>query len=112
MTVHVMLEEHVLAGRIVDLRVVTVPEFGMRASFRLDCAGQRSVICGVAEDVARRFIAFYREGDIATVRGTYETRPSTASANTPWAGRFRIHALPSVAAAQDSLTQQCEPAYS
>jgi len=112
MTVRLMLQEHVLAGRIVDLTVMTVPEFGMRASFRLDCAGQRSVICCVADNVARKFIELYREGDIATVRGTYETRPSTASANTPWTGRFRIHALPSVAAAQDSLTQQCEPAYS
>jgi len=112
MTVRVMQQEHVLAGRINDLTVMTVPEFGVRASFRLDCAGQRSVICCVADDVARKFVALYREGDIATVRGTYETRPSTASADTPWADRFRIHALPSVAAAQDSPTQQYEPAYS
>ena len=103
MTVHVMPQEHVLAGRIVDLTVMTVPEFGMRASFRLDYAGQRSVSCCVADDVAREFIALYREGDIAAVSGTYETRPSTASANTPWAGRFRIHALRSVVAAQGSF---------
>ena len=112
MTVRLMLQEHVLAGRIVDLTVMTVPEFGMRASFRLDCPGRRPVICCVADDVARKFIALYREGDIATVKGTYETRPSTASASTPWADRFRIHALPTLSAAQDSLTQQCEPAYS
>ena len=99
MTVRVMQQEHVLAGRINDLTVMTVPEFGMRASFRLDCAGQRSIMCCVADDVARELIAFYREGDMATVRGTYETRPTTASANTPWAGRFRIHALADVAAA-------------
>jgi hypothetical protein len=33
MTVHVMLQEHVLAGRIVRLTVMNVPEFGMRVSF-------------------------------------------------------------------------------
>jgi hypothetical protein len=112
MTVHVMLQEHVLAGRIVDLTVMTVREFGMRTSFRLDCAGQRSVACCVADDVAPEFIALYREGDMATVSGTYETRPSTASANTPWAGRFRIHAPRRVAAAQASFPQQYAPAHS
>jgi hypothetical protein len=96
----VTLQEHILAGRIVGLTVMTVPEFGMRARFRLDCAGQRSVICCAADDIARELIAVYREGDMATVRGVYETRPSTASVNTPWAGRFRIHALADPAAAR------------
>jgi hypothetical protein len=87
------MEEYILAGRIVGLRVMTVPEFGVRASFRLDCAGRYPVTCAVAGDVARELVAFYREGDTVAVKGIYETRPSTASSKTPWAGRFHVRAL-------------------
>ena len=83
----------ILIGHVTGLRIFTVPEFGMRASFRLKCCGQGSIICCVAEDVAREFVTYYREGDIVAVQGTYEPRPSTASPKTPWAGRFRIHSL-------------------
>ena len=90
------MQEHILVGRIVGLAVMTVPEFGTRAGFRLESSGQCFVTCCVAGDVAREFIAFCREGDIVTVRGVYEPRPSTAASNTPWAGRFRVLALQAV----------------
>jgi hypothetical protein len=32
-------------------------------------------------------------GDIVTVKGFDEPRPSTAAANTPWNGRFRVRAV-------------------
>ena len=83
----------ILIGHVTGLRIFTVPEFGMRASFRLECCGQCSIICCVAEDVVREFVTYYREGDIVAVQGTYEPRPSTASAMTPWAGRFRVRTL-------------------
>jgi hypothetical protein len=87
------MQEHILVGRIVGLAVMTLPEFGTRASFRLESSGQCSVTCSVAGDVAREFIAFCCEGDIVTVRGVYEPRPSTAASNAPWAGRLKVRAL-------------------
>jgi hypothetical protein len=30
---------------------------------------------------------------MVTVRGIHEPRPSTAAANTPWLGRFRVRAV-------------------
>jgi len=86
-------KRHILIGHITGLRTFTVPEFGMRASFRLECGGQCSIICCVAEDLAREFVTYYREGDIVAVQGTYEPRPSTASPKTPWIPRFCIQAL-------------------
>jgi hypothetical protein len=83
-------QERILTGRITNLIITTVPEFGTRASFRIECAPQASVFCCIADDVAREFIAHYREGDMVVVRGFDEPRPSTAAANTPWAGRFRV----------------------
>jgi hypothetical protein len=88
-----MLHEHFLIGRITGLRIFKVPEFGTRASFKLECPGQGSVTCAVAGDVAREFVAYYREGDIVAVTGTAEARPSTASSQTPWAGRLRVRTL-------------------
>jgi hypothetical protein len=86
--------EQLLTGRIANLVIFRLPEFGTRASFRIDCAGRRPVVCCVAGDVvAREFITHYREGAKVAVTGTHEPRPSTASANTPWAGRFRVHAV-------------------
>ena len=88
-TSRTILQERILTGRITDLVITTVPEFGARASFRIECAPQASVFCCIADDVAREFIAYYRESDMVAVRGFDEPRPSTAAANTPWGGRFR-----------------------
>ena len=87
------MDEHHLIGRIADLTIFSVPEFGTRASFKLECAEQCSITCCIAGDVAREFVAYYRKGDLVAVRGIYELRPSTASSKTPWAGRFRVRAL-------------------
>ena len=87
------MQEPALAGRIIGRAVMTVPEFGTRANFRLECPGQCSVICCAAGDVARELITYHCEGDMVLVRGVDEPRPSTASANRPWAGRFRVRAL-------------------
>jgi len=85
--------EQILIGGIIRLRIFTVPEFGTRASFVLERATQDPVDCCVAGEVARAFIAGYREGDIVAVSGTFEPRPSTASSKTPWTGRFRVRSL-------------------
>ena len=55
-----MKQEHVLIGRITGPRVFSVPEFGTRASFTLECLGQCSVACCIAGDVARGFLASCR----------------------------------------------------
>jgi hypothetical protein len=88
-----MKQEHVLIGRVTGPRVFSVPEFGTRASFMLECSGQCSVACCIAGDVARGFLAYCREGDIVAVDGIYEPYPSTASPKTPWVARFRVRAL-------------------
>lgn len=49
--------------------------------------------CCAAGAVARELVTFYCEGDTVAMSGVYEPRPSTASSKTPWAGRFRVHAL-------------------
>ena len=89
-TSRTIVQERILTGRITNLIITTVPEFGTRASFRIECAPQASVFCCVADDVAREFIAHYCEGDMVAVRGFDEPRPSTAAANTPWGGRFHV----------------------
>ena len=88
-----MIQEQFLIGRIILLQIFKVPEFGTRASFRLECTNRRYVTCAVADDVAREFVTYYREGDIVAVTDTYAPRPSTASSETPWAGRFRVRTL-------------------
>ena len=88
-----MMQDHFLIGRITRLQIFRASEFGARASFRLERPGESSVICSVADDVAREFIAHYREGDIVAVTGAFEPRPSTASSITPWGGRFRVRTL-------------------
>ena len=85
-----MMQEHILIGRIAGLTIIRVPEFGPRVSFRIERAGCSPVICCIAGDVAREFTARYRTGDTVAVRGSYEARPSTASVNARWAGRFRV----------------------
>jgi hypothetical protein len=87
-----IMQEHVLTGRIASLVIFRLSEFGTRASFRLEGAGGCPVVCSVSGNVAREFIAHYCEDDMVTVRGIHEPRPSTAAANTPWLGRFRVRA--------------------
>ena len=85
-----MTQECSLVGRITRLAFFRVPEFGTRASFHLDCAGRPTATCAVDGDIARNFVKYYCEGDIVAVTGFHEARPSTAAANTPWPGRFRV----------------------
>ena len=80
-------------GCITRLRVFTVTEFGTRASFVLQRLRQDPIDCCIDGNVARAFIASYREGDTVAVSGMFEPRPSTASSKTPWAGRFRVRYL-------------------
>lgn len=95
-----MQNQVVLNGRVGGLRFFTLPEFGTRATFTIEAVGQRPLVCAVEGDPAREFSTHYCDGDIVTVAGFFETRPSTAAGNTPWAGRFRVRA---VYTAQDSL---------
>ena len=85
-----MIQECSFTGRITCLAIFKVPEFGTRASFRLECAERPPAICAVDGDVARNFVKNYCEGDVVVVRGFHEPRPSTAAVNTPWVGRFRV----------------------
>ena len=50
------MQERVLIGRIIGLQILTVPEFGTRASFRIAGPGQPSVTCSVSGNVARELI--------------------------------------------------------
>jgi len=95
-----MTQECILTGRITRLTIFRVPEFGTRASFHLECAGRPPAVCAVTGNVAREFIAYYCEGDSVVVTGFHEARPSTAAANTPWVGRFRVR---EIRVAQDVL---------
>jgi len=85
-----MTQECMLTGQITRLAIFKVPEFGTRVSFQLECAGRASAVCAVDGDIAREFVKHYCEGDMVVVSGFYEPRPSTAAANTPWIGRFRV----------------------
>ena len=87
------MQEHTFTGRITGLVIFRVPEFGTRARFKVEDMGRSPVVCAVEGDVAREFIARYREGDEITVTGVYEPRPSTAAANTPWVPRYRVRAV-------------------
>lgn len=87
------MQNHVLVGRITGLRLFSVPEFGTRASFKLECRERGSVTCAVEGDVTREFLSYCREGDLVALTGVDEPRPSTASLNTAWSGRFRVRAL-------------------
>ena len=85
-----MTQKCILTGRITRPAIFKLPEFGTRVSFQLECAGRASAVCAVAGEVAREFVTHYCEGDLVAVIGFHEPRPSTASANTPWVGRFRV----------------------
>ena len=90
------MHQRIFTGRIVNLAVFSVVEFGTRASFKIEGAAQCPVVCAVDGDLALKFIAHYREGDIVVVSGFDEPRPSTAAAKTPWLGRFRVCAVHAV----------------
>ena len=64
-----MIQGHLLVGRIAGLRVFRVPEFGTRASFRLQCLRECPVTCSVAGALARELVTFYCEGDMVAVSG-------------------------------------------
>jgi len=87
------MQKSTLTGRIANLAIFSLVEFGTRASFKIDCGAQSPIVCAVEGNVAREFIAHYREGDMVAVTGIDEPPPSTAAANTPWLGRFRVHAV-------------------
>jgi len=91
-----MMHQHIVTGRIANLVFYSLVEFGTRASFKIEGAAQRPVVCAVDGDLARKFMAHYREGDIVAVSGFDEPRPSTAAVNTPWLGRFRVCAVRAV----------------
>ena len=87
------MQQHILTGRITRLAIFTLSEFGTRASFILERPKACPVSCSVSGNVAREFVAHYFEGDMVAVTGIHESRPSTAAANTPWSGRFRVGAM-------------------
>ena len=87
------MQEHSFTGRITGLVIFRVPDFGTRAMFKVEDLGRSPVVCALEGDVAREFIARYREGDEVTVTVIYEPRPFTAAANTPWVPRYRVRAV-------------------
>ena len=90
------MHERILTGRIANLIIFALVEFGTRASFKIEDAAQCPVVCAIDGEIARQFVAHYCEGDIVTVTGFDEPRPSTAAANTPWLGRFRVRTVRAV----------------
>jgi hypothetical protein len=87
------MEEHIVAGHIARLAIFELSEFGTRASFTVEGTGRCPVVCAIEGNIAREFVAHYGDGDLVAVRGMHEARPSTAAANTPWPGRFRVRAM-------------------
>jgi hypothetical protein len=87
------MEDCFFSGRIADLSIFNVQEFGLRAGFKIERPGQAPIVCAVSGEVAQKFVGRYREGDIVVVGGVHEPRPSTAAGNTPWNGRFRVRAV-------------------
>jgi len=87
------MQERTFTGRIANLAMFSLVEFGTRASFKIEWGAQSPIACAVEGNVAREFIAHYCEGDMVAVTGVDEPRPSTAAANTPWLGRLRVHAV-------------------
>jgi len=83
------MAEHIVAGRIARLAIFALSEFGTRASFIVDELG-RPVVCAAEGDIAHELIGRYFEGDNVVVKGVYEPRPATATANTPWVTRLRV----------------------
>jgi len=90
------MQERTLTGRIANVAIFSLVEFGTRASFKIECGARSRTVCAVEGNAAREFIAHCCEGDMVTVRGVDEPRPSTAAVNTPWLGRFRVCAMRAV----------------
>ena len=88
----IIMQKSTLTGRIANLAIFSLVEFGARARFKIECGALFPIVCAVEGNVAREFIAHYCEGDMVAVTGVDEPRPSTAAANTPWLGRFRVRA--------------------
>jgi hypothetical protein len=88
--------ERILTGRVANLIIFSLVEFGTRATFKIEDAAQCPVVCAIDGDVARQFIANYCESDSVTVSGFDEPRPSTTAANAPWPGRFRVRTVRAV----------------
>ena len=87
------MQERTLTGRIANLAIFSLVEFGTRARFKIEFGARSPIVCAVEGNVAREFIAHYCENDMVAVTGVDEPRPSTAAVNTPWLGRFRVHAV-------------------
>jgi len=87
------MHQRIVTGRIADLTIFSLVEFGTRVSFKIEGPARTPILCAIDGDIAREFIAHYCEGDIIAVSGFDEPRPSTAAANTPWLGRFRVCAV-------------------
>ena len=87
------MQERTLTGRIANLAIFSLAEFGIRARFKIECGAGSPIVCASEGNVAREFIAHYCENDMVAVTGVDEPRPSTAAVNTPWLGRFRVHAV-------------------
>ena len=84
------MQQQSFAGHIRNLKLHSLSEFGLRISFTIDGAHKGSVNCVAAGGVARELARCLREGDWMVVGGLEEPRPASASALTPWRGRFRV----------------------
>ena len=47
------MHQHIVTGRIANLVFFSLVEFGTRASFKIEGAAQRPVVCAVDGDLAR-----------------------------------------------------------
>lgn len=84
------MQQQSFAGHIRNLKLHSLSDFGLRVSFTIDGARKGSVNCVAAGGVARELAESLREGDWMVVGGQEEPRPASASALTPWRGRFRV----------------------
>ena len=84
------MQQQSFAGHIRNLKLHSLSEFGLRVSFTVDGARKGPVHCVAAGSVARELAECMREGDWMVVGGQQEPRPASASALTPWRGRFRV----------------------
>jgi len=54
-----MMHQRILTGRIANLVVFSLVEFGTRASFKIEGGGQCVVVCAVEGNLVRKFMAHY-----------------------------------------------------
>ena len=64
-----MMHQRIPTGRIANLVVFSLVDFGTRASFKIKGVAQCPVVYAVDGDLARKFMANDREGDIVVVSG-------------------------------------------